>query len=307
MKKIAISLAVLLSWARPSGAAFQEPLVGPESAALGNASIPGAKDSTAILSNPARLAAVERADFYFMHGQMYAGMEGVGTIGQGFVSSAFPTRWGTLGLGLATFRAQGLLNERTVLVSAAKRFGRLELGVTGKHLHHGYEVGGDPLAANDPVFANGTSKGAFSLDAGAALRVSDALTIGAAVRNLNAPDVGLAVEDRVQREFQTGAAYDFGDKVGLRLTGDLHVRENRTGAEPPVTPSIGLEKRFSEGAKFRFGASSSELTAGFGLQLGSIGLDYAFVLRRRLVEGSLGTHTLGLRVRFGGHSKETVK
>ena len=257
--------------------------------------------------NPARLAAVERADFYFMHSQMYAGMEGVGTIGQGFVSSAFPTRWGTLGLGLATFRAEGLLSERTVMVSAARRFGRLELGVTGKHLHHGYESAGDPLAANDPVFANGRSKGAFSLDAGAAFRVSEPLTIGVAVRNLNAPNVGLAVEDRVEREVQAGAAYDFGEKTGLRLTGDLLVRENRSGGQRALTPALGLEKRFSEAAKFRFGASGSELTAGFGLQFGGIGLDYAFVLRRRLIEGSLGTHTLGLRVRFGPSAPGLIK
>ena len=35
-----------------------------------------------------------------------------------------------------------------------------------KYLHHDYLVGSDPLAASDPVFANGTSKGAAAFDLG---------------------------------------------------------------------------------------------------------------------------------------------
>jgi hypothetical protein len=54
---------------------------------------------------------------------------------------------------------------------------------------------------------------------------------------------------------------------------------------------------------FRFGVTPLALTAGFGLRWGLLGLDYALVLNRNLIEGNVGTHQLGLRVRFGGGSR----
>jgi hypothetical protein len=288
--------------AAPARAAFQVPIASPESAAMAGAGLTASRDSASLFINPARLAGMERPDFYFMYDQMYAGLAGVGPIGQGFVSGGLPTRHGTFAFGLGMFRAAGLLEERTLALTYARRLGqRVEAGVTVKQLHHSYLVGDDPLAAADPVFRNGRSKGAFGMDAGVSVRVTEPLTLGVAFRNLNRPDVGLAVEDRVPREIQTSAAYALPNKH-LRFTADLLYRDNDAGAlRDHLTPSVGVEKSL-EGDHFLFraGLTPEALTAGFGLRVGNIGLDYALVLNRNLIQGSVGTHQLGLRVRFGG-------
>ena len=289
--------------AAPVRAAFQLPIESPESAAMAGASMTSSRDSASLFVNPAQLAGTRHADFYFMHNQMYAGMEGVGSIGQSFLSAAVPSRLGTFGFGVGTFQAAGLMQERTIALTYAKSLGdRFGIGVTGKQLYHGFQSAGDPLAANDPVFNNGRGKSAITFDFGVAAKISEPLRVGVVVRNANSPDVGLAVEDRVPREIQAGAAYELGARRGLTLTADVAYRDDRSLASSDrLTPGVGLEKRLAgDRFAFRFGLTPLEFTAGFGLNWGMIGLDYALILRRTLTDGSVGTHMLGLRVRFGG-------
>ena len=265
-----------------------------------------ARDSAALFQSPAALAGIERGDFYFMHNRMYAGMKGVAAINQGFISAGMPTRIGTFGFGVGMFRAAGLLEERTLAVTYARRLGsRLEVGVTGKQLYHGYLTGGDSLAAADPIFRNGRDKSAWAADLGIIGKVTDPLRLGVTVRNLNNPDVGLVVEDRVPREIQAGAFYDFGPRYHVRATDDVTFRDDGLASVADrVIPAVGIEKGFADPrVVFRMGLTPLELTAGFGVRLGAVGLDYALVLRRNLVEGTMGTHMLGLRLRFGGVSR----
>lgn len=307
MKKTAVAVFLaLLAAAVPAGASFQEPVAGPESSALAHAALTPTRDSSALFLNPAALGGLRGADFYFMHNQMYAGISGVGSISQGFISGAFPTRLGSFGFGVGMFRASGLLEERTLALGYARQLGsRVHVGVTGKHLRHGYLTGDDPLAAGDPVFSQGNARGAFALDLGMTARISDPLTVGVAARNLNRPDLGLAVEDRVPRELQAGAVYDFGSGRHLRATADVLYRDQEFDAVDRFVPSAGLEKGFGdERVVIRMGLSPLELTGGVGIRWGLMGLDYALVLRRHLLEGSVGTHMLGLRIRFGGRAED---
>lgn len=307
-RTVAVFVAALLAAASvPARAAFQEPISSPESAAQANASLTSSRDSSSLFVNPAQLAGMTRGDFYFMHNQMYAGMQGVGSIGQGFISAAMPTRFGSFGFGLGMFRAAGLLEERTLALTYAKSIGRFAFGVTGKQLHHGYLIGDDPLAAKDPVFKDGRSSSAMALDFGVTAQATERLRLGAAVRNFNNPDVGLATSDRVPREIQAGAAYQLRQR-GLRVTADVTYRDAEAGTtRERLTPAIGLEKTMSDGKfAFRFGLTPDDITAGFGLKFGVVGLDYALVLRRQLIEGSVGTHMIGLRLRFGGGAEQRV-
>lgn len=300
-------LAAALAWATPATAAFQQPIASPESAAMAGAGLNSSNDSASLFVNPAQLAGMTRGDFYFMYDQMYAGLAGVGPIGQGFVSAGVPTRWGTFAFGLGMFRAAGLLEERTLALTYARKISeRVELGVTGKHLHHSYLIGGDELAAADPVFRNGRSAGAFAIDLGATAKITEPLTLGLAVRNLNRPDIGLAVEDRVPREIQGSAAYAIPGKR-LRFTADLSYRNNDAGRlRDHLTPAIGVEKSLEQGRfVFRGGLTPDALSAGFGLRLGNLGFDYALVINRNLIQGSVGTHQLGLRLRFGGPAESS--
>jgi hypothetical protein len=299
---LSVTLSAALLGGTTARAAFQVPIASPESAAMAGTGLGGSRDSASLFVNPARLAGMIRADFYFMYDQMYAGMPGVGTIGQGFVSGGVPTKHGVFAFGVGMFRAAGLLEERTLALTYGRKLGeRVEVGVTAKQLSHSYLIGNDPLAANDPVFRNGRSAAAFALDFGLTAQATDELTLGLAVRNLNRPDVGLAVSDRVPREIQASAGYALRDKR-LRFTTDVTYRDNDAGRlRDHLTPAVGVEKSL-EGERFLFraGLTPQSLSAGFGLRLGNLGLDYALVLNRNLNQGSVGTHQLGLRLRFGG-------
>ncbi|HXS99724.1 MAG TPA: hypothetical protein VN915_03555 [Elusimicrobiota bacterium] len=302
---LAAAAAALALLAAPARASFDAPLATPQSAAMGGASLAGIGDSAALFLNPAAAARLEHPEAYFMYNQLYTGLKGAGGIGQGFASFGVPTKYGTLAAGYGEFQATGLVDERVVGLSYSRTlFGVLDAGVTGKYLSHSYNVGSDPLAASDPVFAHGTGRGALSLDAGVIASLSDSLKAGVAVRNINEPDVGLASLDRVPREIQAGLKYDI-TAWALRLTADYVYRDVPSGtfAERAV-PSVGLEKGFmNDAVRFRAGATPDTFTGGVGIRVGPVDFDYAFVLTRGLMANNAGSQQAGFRYRFGGPSK----
>lgn len=283
-------------------AAFNAPSISARSAALGGASLTGQGDSSALFLNPAALSGLEGSEAYLMYNRLYAGLSGVGTIGQGLASLGVPTKLGTFGVGLSDFKASGLLEERILGLAFARRFGTaFQAGFGVKYLHHRYLTGSDPAAAADPVFANGTAKGAPALDLGAIASLTQDLDVGVAVRNINSPDLGLASEDRVPRELQAGAAYKLAP-YALRLTGDFVYRAATSGTfRDRSRPSLGLEKSVQgERLKLRVGAGLDQLTGGIGLRAGPVVVDYAFVLSRELLTETAGNHQVGIRYHFGG-------
>jgi hypothetical protein len=96
---------------------------------------------------------------------------------------------------------------------------------------------------------------------------------------------------------QAGAALKV---LGCRLTGDVSSADPDSGSSQ-VAPALGLEKEVAGGhLAFRVGATMTEFTGGIGLRYGSIGIDYAMVLHRVLLQGNAGNQSIGLRVLFGG-------
>ena len=297
-----LSAVLLAAGARSARAAFDQPPAGAQAAAMGAAALAARGDSSALFLNPALTAGMSRPEAYFLYNRFYAGLSGVEGLGQGFAALGVPTRLGTLGVGYGDLHASGLLSERVLGVSFARRwFDAFEAGVTGKYLHHRYLIGSDPSASSDPVFRDGTSRGAFSLDLGLSAAVIGPLRAGLAVRNVNRPDVGLASEDRVPREIQGSLSYDFEDWA-LRLTADYLYRDAGSGSlRERSVPSVGLEKGVADGrVRFRAGAGLDTFSGGVGLQFDRLGFDYAFVLSRGLLSDNAGTHMLGVRCRFGG-------
>jgi hypothetical protein len=302
---LASVLSTVLLLGAPNGAraAFQSPQLGARSAAMSGASIPAEADTTSIFQNAAGVAGLKSGEAYMMYDQLYAGQSGIGSIGQSFITAGAPTRWGALSIGLSDFNASGLLNERVIGVGFSRRLSpSVAAGVTGKYLYHKYAVGADQSGANDPVFAHGASRGAASLDAGVIATLSDVLSAGLSVRNINSPDVGLASTDRVPREYQAGLAFERKD-WGLKTTADLVYRDDRVGTlRDRATPSIGLEKSLADGRMMiRAGADMDQFTAGIGLRFDPFEMDYAFIMARTLISSSGGSHMLGLRYRFGGN------
>ncbi|MBI4424136.1 MAG: type IX secretion system membrane protein PorP/SprF [Elusimicrobia bacterium] len=296
-----LALILLSVGAGSAKGAFQEPLIAPRAAAMGGASLATPDDSTAMFLNVAGLGRLEAPEAYMMASKLYAGLDGVASLSKSFMTAGVPTRHGSFGLAIGEFKAAGLMAERTFAVGFARSLGqRLRLGVAGKLLHHGFSPEGDPLAQNDPVFSGGTSKSAFALDLGLMASLTRNLELGFAVRNLNSPDVGLATEDRVPREFRGGLALGF-DSVGIKATGELAMRNSPGfGLASSIAPMFGLEKSLLQGlVSFRVGGGPNDLAGGVGLRKGSFGFDYSMSWSRQLSSGHLGTHLLGIRYQFG--------
>jgi hypothetical protein len=296
-----VAAGLLAAGARDARAAFAEPPISAQAAAMGGASLSNPGDCAALFLNPAVGAGLRSPEAYFMYNQLYAGLSGVGSIGQGFAAVGVPTRVGTVQVGFNNLQASGLLEERVLGVTFARRWlDAVSAGVTGKYLHHRYLIGSDPAAAADPVFHRGTARAALALDAGLSVAVAKPLQVGLAVRNINQPDVGLAAADRVPREFQAGLAYDVAPWA-LRLTADYTYRDAQAGTlQDRSRPGVGLEKGYAgDKVKLRLGASLDQFSAGVGIQFGRWGLDYAILMSRTLLADSAGTHMVGLRYRFG--------
>jgi hypothetical protein len=307
----ALGAFAALALAAPAAhAAFDNPLITPQAAAMGGASLANTADSAALFLNPAASSRLEWPEAYFMYNQLYAGLSGVGSIGQGFAAAGLPTKYGTFGLGFGDFHAAGLLEERVIGLSYSRRlFGVLDAGVTGKYLSHSYLIGSDPAAANDPVFAHGTARSAYALDAGVIATLTPAVKLGLAVRNINEPNVGLASLDRVPREIQAGLSYDV-TAWALRLTADYVYRDVPSGSfSDRALPSVGLEKGFvDDRVRFRLGATPDQFSGGIGVRFGPIDFDYTFILTRGLISNNAGTQQAGLRYRFGASAaKENTR
>ena len=293
--------ALLLFAASCAQAAFQYPQLGVRSSGMAGASLPAQADIAAIFQNPAGISGLERSEAYLMYSKLYAGQPGIDAIGQSFLTIGAPTRYGAVGVGLSDFKAAGLLNERVLGVSFSRPLtANVHAGVTAKYLYHKYAPGSDQSAGGDPVFANGTSRGAAAFDAGVIASLSKSLKAGFSARNINAPDVGLGSEDRVPREYQLGLSYDKAD-WRLKTTADIVYRDSHLGTlRERTAPSIGFERAFSdERVKFRAGIGFDQFSGGVGIQFDRFGVDYAFILARNLISSNVGSHLIGIRYRFG--------
>ena len=285
----------------PVWASFQSDLSSARSASLGNAAIATEQGAADLFESPGALARVKTSEASFMYAKPFSGIPET-DFGVGAFSLAVPARWGVFGAGVASFQAQGSLQETTYSAAYGLSLlnGRFRAGAALKRLDHQYLTGGDALAQNDPVFRNGNSRTAYDADVALAATVAGSLEAGVTVRNLRRADVGLAGEDRLPREVQSGLSCNV-SSLGLLASGDLVFGSRDRGPSGVVRPALGLEKSFGGPTPFflRAGANRDRFSTGLGLRWGRLSLDYAFLISRVLSTSDASTHQLQMTMRFG--------
>ena len=292
------SALILAVGSGKSRAAFDEASQSVTAEAMGGAFAAKADDSSALFINPAGLNQLERGEFSLMYGKPMAAAKGM-DLGKNYAVMAMPlNNKVSIACGGSLFDASGLMKEYEGILGAAVRLTpRISVGGSLSYLSHSYAIDGEQDGA-DPVFAGGKSRGALGLDLGMQAGLTDKLSMGLSGRHLNRPNVGLIAKDAVPMELRGGLVYRM-EKVSVLAD----VTKRDAGPDVSQAGSVrlggGVEWKAMDRLALRSGLNNTALTAGFGITLKSLRLDYAFDLAYQAMEDNGGSHKLAVSVGFG--------
>jgi hypothetical protein len=286
--------------------AFNDGGWGARPLGLGGAYTALGDDANSQLYNPAGIWQAEGYEAAFMYAKLFTGLDKV-DLGMNYASVVLPAAENmNIGILWAGMASAGQYREDTFAVTGAMPVAdNISAGVNLKYLSHGYTL--DALTRDDPVFASGSSKGAFSVDLGAQWVAFEndkrQAVAGLSVKNINRPDVGLKSEDIVPSEFRLGFAMTFLGRTTISPSVDFSYRGQDWGNDSDkMNVYAGCETGFfSRLLMVRAGINVNEITAGLGyypaLRGVVTGIDYAFVAPINIRE-STGTHRISLTLYF---------
>ena len=212
-------------------ASFEDIETGARATALGGAFVAHNGDTGSIFYNPAGIAGLKRSELMTSHESLFTGLSDGSSLGRNVAAFGMPlTRKGRfLGsavVGLDMLSLDSLYNERKLTLG----FGYpMKNGVmVGAALSNfSLSYGSDAYTEGSPVFAGGSSKSAFGLDAGI-IKQAGSLNLGLSILNINEPDLGLKYDNKVARRMSAGLSYRNGPSVwdaALSLVGqDVRIK-----------------------------------------------------------------------------------
>ncbi len=311
--------------------AFLDPGCGARPTGMGGAYTALSNDADGIFWNPAGIVRASRMQATFMYAQPFMGLEFYAgesktNLGMNYGSFIYPLgKYGTMGFGLTNVYVTDIYKESVYALSYAisgseltnifkkfqpkkKGFGGFEgfgnkrkgmgqaagprayYGLNLKLLGHKYFP--DEYTVADPVFVEGTSKNAISMDLGVLVK-RQRFYFGLILKDINQPDVGIKDEDKVPMETRIGMGYNIGRFFPCI---DLSFRDKISsyclGTECSLKP-----------VSLRGGVNMEELTGGFGIAIKLFQLDYSFIWPLS-VKGSNGTHRVSITMKFGPEPEE---
>jgi outer membrane protein OmpA-like peptidoglycan-associated protein len=291
MNLLIATLALSLTAADPGTAVF--PLLkigqGPRAAALGEAFTGLADDATAIYWNPAGLGQVAGHQFAISHQQWFADIK------DEEAHAAISAGPGTVGLGIVYTGEPDALywNQAEQRYDSLRAWYTMVSAGYGLRIADRYRVGASLKGLYQDLNLETGFGGA--IDIGAVGNPVDNLGVGIAVRHLGTMSYGAGAE-RLPMELAAGATYQYGMFRGT-LDAVFPFLDNipsvRAGVEfSPIEP-LALRVGYRTGPVDLSGLGFiNGLSAGIGVTVGNIGLDYAMV-----PYGELGmTHRIGLRL-----------
>jgi len=263
---------------------------GARLAAMGGAGIAAAEDAGAIYWNPAGLGRVLGNSCAISHHQWFADIK------DEVLHAALPSGQGTFGLGLAYSGEPGIEFWDTGNVPGDTFLtwdGALSAGY-GLAVAKDYYVGAALKGFYQSLYTSGGYGGA--VDLGFACRPLPSAGLGAVVRNIGFATYGQGLE-QMPIEAGVGGSYAFGPVntvVDIILPVDDAVSLH-AGAEYKPVPELAIRLGYRTGPEDlgTLGALSG-LTAGLGVKVGPLSLDYALT-----PYGKLGiAHRIGLQAAF---------
>jgi hypothetical protein len=284
-------------------AAFLDTGWGVRPAGMGGAFTAVANDSNAPLYNPGGIAQVRNKEVTFMSSRLFTGLDGV-DIGLNYLCYVQPLKKnrGALSITWASLFSPGLYREDTGSITYGRFIKKnISFGVNVKYLRTQYTL--DDRTINDPVFANGSSKDAFTIDGGFLFAFpKTGLSLGLVSKNITQPDMGLKTQSIVQNENVAGVSYFTKQLPYLRLPYFTFALDYVSRGDITDTRA-GFESWFFDG-KFavRLGMRTSEISTGLGYEISlprnkKLVIDYSFGMPIEIQE-STGSHRIGVTMRF---------
>ncbi|MBN1899165.1 MAG: type IX secretion system membrane protein PorP/SprF [Spirochaetes bacterium] len=316
MKKYVINILFLILLTSVSHAAFENEYWGSRAKGMAGTFVAVADDYSTPMWNPAGLDNLGYFGLQFMYNKPFWGFDDEIGLDNMYFSLFYPNyKIGGFALTYTRFSATDLYKEDTYMLSYGVNMNNFfniplfywQMGVNLKLLNRGFIT--DERSEGDSVFSKGTSSSAFGMDIGTLISPwfdEDAhyWVIGLTVFNINEPDIGLASEDRIERKYSFGLAYNFRFPEFLGYTW--------------ITPAIQYSMR-SDYNKLSFGLEAWIYDRMIGIRGGwnrdelAMGLsasyhlskditasfDYAFLLPSN-VEHISGSHMFSLNIKFPG-------
>jgi hypothetical protein len=298
MKKIIIILISVFAAISNIKAEFNDLGCGARPLSMGNAFVALADDINAMYYNPAGIVRLKQNEFASSYGRLYIGLDDDSNLGWGSVGYAQPLGIiGTIGLGYFNFALLNNYVENTIQFTYGKWVTRrMAAGINIKLLKQ--KIFQDDYTRIDPVFNYGSkdSVQGVGVDAGYLFNISRHISFGAAIFNINQPDMGFLNESKLPVTIKSGLAY----------------RDDKLSTDLDFSYKAGQIKVYAGGERWFFkrslairtglAAGTNEFrnfTAGFGYNFSSLQFDYAFLFPIFGINEIYGSHRISMILRFG--------
>ncbi|MFA5140216.1 MAG: LysM peptidoglycan-binding domain-containing protein [Elusimicrobiota bacterium] len=293
-----MTLMLLLLGSRPALAAYDDLGAAARAIGMGNAFVAIADDGQAGYYNPAGLASLPRPELVSSYGRLYMGLDDGSSLAAGYAAYAHPlgNERGGLAVSWSNMSLSGAYQEDMFRLSYGRDLSESwSAGMSLKWLM--LKIGQDEYTARDPVFDYGgkDSVSSVSMDMGTQLRLGENYRLGLALTDLNRPNIGFSVQERVPLGFKLGAA-----RVGklLNLASDVSYRDRDlkvfTGVERLLADRFCVRGGLGIGTR-----QFANISVGFGLVERFFRVDYAFLYPVSGPSATAGSHRLGLSIPFG--------
>ncbi|MCG3204484.1 MAG: hypothetical protein KCHDKBKB_01199 [Elusimicrobia bacterium] len=254
--------------------------------AMAGAGTAVSEDASAVISNPAGLAQVQRKNLVMSYSTLFEDTK------FSVINYAHPhIDMGTFGLGVVNLHS-GSFDRRDV---NGTRDGSFGISETALLLSHGIEMGnrfslGSSLKVIRQQVDEFSATG-YGFDGAAMMKINPKLNLGLTLRNILAPKIKLRNQtDTYPLDLRLGARWQMAAK--WMLAADINQTADRT-----AKIRLGTEWALSPLLVLRAGINETEMTTGLGFVFKDWGLDYSFGYN----DAAAGVKDLGSSHRLGFH------
>ena len=243
--------------------------LGARNSALGGATV-SVSDSWSLFNNIAGIGSLNDDAVLFSYQNRF-GLKELQTIGAGFIRDL-----GSASIGLGTYRfGDDLFSEQKINLGIAHRLDNFSLGINFNYLQYNISKVG--------------TKGALSIEMGGIAFLSDKVSIGANVFNINQTYLNKENRERIPVVMKAGIAFRPNEDLLLAL-------ETEKEIDFKDVIRIGVEYNLIKNIAVRTGLSTDPFIGNFGFGFNPTAFQFDYAFSNRAVLGSIHEVSLSYQI-----------